>query len=119
MALLLLLAIIVLPALLEAFMGAVACVFAAITLLIAVLASFALLPWYLALAAWGLLGGLVVFESRRNARLLAQSAATDRARIRELERLADNLRLPFDTRAELRRQAFDLRCRLQDWDGFP
>ena len=119
MTLLVLLVIVVAAALLEAVLGALAILLAVAALAIAFMASFAFLPWWLALGGWLVLAGLSLRASRRNARRRLEQFTEDCARIRELERLADTLSLPFDKRADLQRQAFDLRCRLHYWDGFP
>lgn len=119
MTLLLLVALAVALVLARAVLGVMAVLLALGVLAIVFVVSLTILPWPVALAGWLVLGALIVFAGRKDAeRALAHHADT-RRRIRDFESHADNPSLPFESRVAFRRAAFDLRCELDDWEGFP
>jgi len=119
MALLFLLLLVLALAVARAVLGMIAVLSALGILAIAFAVSLAFLPWPVALAGWLVLGGTAVRASRREMERAIRDRMDARRRIREFEGRADDSSLPFETRARLRRQAFDLRCELDDWEGFP
>lgn len=119
MALLALLALAVALVLAKALLGVLAVLSALGVLAVAFLASLAVLPWQVAVTGWLVSGGLVVLAWHRDLRRGIRQRADVRMRIRDLEKQADDSSLPFEVRVVLRRQAFDLRCVLEDWEGFP
>jgi len=118
-ALLLLFALFVVLPLAESVLGAITDLLALGVLACLFLVSLAVLPWYVALAGWGVLIWLVVHAARRNVHRKTGYQPGMRARIRDLERQAEDFSLPFETRAASARQVFRLRCELGDWEGFP
>ncbi len=119
MTLLALLALAVALVLAKALLGVVAVLSALGVLAVAFLVSLAMLPWQVAVTGWLVSGGIAVLAWHRDLRREVRQRADARVRIRDLETQADDSSLPFEVRVVLRRQAFDLRCALEDWEGFP
>lgn len=113
--LLLLFALLLLPALVRLMRD----VIAVVALLALVLIGFLLLPaWFVILAVF-LIVVLAIGQGVADADAAAKLRASTVARIREMERRASDSSRSFTTHAEARHEAFRLRSQIDDWEGWP